>query len=224
MLKKAALLLTALSLSACAGKELPQTNASQSATASQESSEASPGAEANDDAALIGPDATAQANAGTAEDAPLIASGEEASLANGEIEEGRLAAAPEAAAQSGQPETAAIVNNAETACPTINGSFVLTIGGEIRDRITIQTKRENGRLAYSINNGEFYETQNKVHRSEGGALARVACDRDLVRLNYRNSSGSQHGKLEILSLGEGQIKVSNTDGRIAMSGMYVSAQ
>ncbi len=190
MLKKAALLVTALTLSACGAEKLPTADLTQTAGV-----KASTSMEA-EEVETIGPDEAITADAAPAEEATVI----------------------------GAPDTTSPLNTAETACPTINGSFVLTIGGEIRDRLTIQTRRENGKLAYSFNNGEFYETQNKVHRTEQGGLARVACDRDLVRLNYRDASGSRSGRLEVLSLGEGQVKVTNEEGSVAMSGMYVSAQ
>lgn len=187
MLKKAALLVTALTLSACGAEKLPTANLGASASAETMAAE---------EAETIGPGETLTAESGT----------------------------PDEAAALGAPDTTHTLGATETTCPTVNGSFVLTIGGEIRDRLTIQTKREEGKLSYSFNNGEFFETQNVVKRTEQGGLARVACDRDQIRLNYRDASGSRRGRLEIVALGEGQLKVTNDDGSIAMSGMYVSAQ
>jgi len=224
MLKKATLLTTALLLSACGAKDLPSPSLSSAQSTIQ--------AGASDEATLIDTAETASLDNSSesaetihdATNAPTLAPSDSAEALSSSAPEAALIGASGEVTANAAPDATHTLPPSEIACPTINGSFVLTIGGEIRDRITIQTKRENGKLSYSFNNGEFFETQNKVQRTARGGLARVACDRDQVRLSYRDAAAGHQGRLEVTSLGDAQLKITNADGRIAMSGMYVSAQ
>ncbi|RZA06380.1 MAG: hypothetical protein EOP11_10530 [Proteobacteria bacterium] len=208
MLKKAVYLSFALTLSACGSKSLPAGDFSANTAAIQ----------ASEDTAPLINDAEEVATLDTSEEAALI----------GPEETVQAIGPSDSAAMAGAPETSPLIGAVENACPAINGSFVLTIGGEISDRITIHSKQdERGRMAYSINNGAFYGSDNKVYRSEKDgviALARVACERDLLRLNYRDSSGARKGLLEVTVMGEGQLKIINAEGSIATSGNYLAAQ